>query len=157
MQALLIVLNELKALNAQTNLNRALYTTEFKSSLKTLCSDQGISILKAAAESAGLFIKPEIEPIRSLEEAEEEVKGLKKKNEQLEAIIKANSFINLANLAPQLGSLDEDASFTTEDTGIVSPLALPMRLPLTMPPPSPSVLDHEPPYTLEFVVALMAA
>ena len=163
MLAFCVVLNELKDLNTQANLNRALYTAEFKSSLKTLCSDQGISILKAAAESAGLFIKPDTMPIRSLEEAEEEVKSLKralkKKDEQLEALKKENSFVNLANLAPpQLGDLvlDEDASFTTEDTGMVSLLELPVPLPLPVPPPSPSVLDLEPPYSLDFVFALMA-
>ena len=161
MLAFRVVLNELKDLNTQANLNRALYTAEFKSSLKTLCSDQGISILKAAAESAGLFIKPDTMPIRSLEEAEEEVKSLKralkKKDEQLEAIIKVNSFVNLANLPlMQLGDLDEDASFTTEDTGMVSPLALPVPLPQPVPPPSPSIVDLEPPYSLDFVFALMA-
>ena len=161
MPAFLIVLNELKTLDAQANLNRGLYTIEFKSSIKILLSDQGISILKAAAESAGLFIKPNAQPIRSLEEAEEEVKSLKralkKKDEQLEAIIKVNSFVNLANLPlMQLGDLDEDASFTTEDTGMVSLLELPVPLPLPVPPPSPSVLDLEPPYSLDFVFALMA-
>ena len=159
MPAFLIVLNELKTLDAQANLNRGLYTIEFKSSIKILLSDQGISILKAAAESAGLFIKPNAQPIRSLEEAEEEVKSLKRalkkkdeqlkeKHAQLEAIEKANSFINLANLAHQLGDSDEDASFTTEDTGMVSPLALPMPLPLLVHPPSwPSILDPGPAYT----------
>jgi len=161
MLAFLVVLKELKTLNTQANLNRALYTAEFKTSLKTLCSDQGISILKAAAESAGLFIKPDTKPIRSLEEADEEIKSLKralkKKDEQLEAIIKANSFVNLANLPlMQLGDLDEDASFTTEDTGMVSPLALPVPLPQPVPPPSPSIVDLEPPYSLDFVFALMA-
>lgn len=149
MPAFRIVLQELTTLNAQANLNRAQYTIEFKSSVQTLLSDQGIFILKAAAESANLFIKPNAQPIRSREEAEEEVKSLKRalkkkdeqlkeKDEHLKAIVKANSFMNLANL--QLGDPDEDASFTTEDTGMVSPLALPMPLPL-LPWPASTGLD----------------
>jgi len=124
MQAFRIVLNELKALNAQVNLNRAAYSDEFKSSIKILCSDQGISILKAAAESAGLLIKPITKPNRTLEEAlEEEVKSLKHT---------LSLYVNLANLPPLslplLSSLiDEDASFTTEDTG------------MPLPQPSPSI------------------
>jgi hypothetical protein len=122
MQAFRIVLNELKALNAQVNLNRAAYSDEFKSSIKILCSDQGISILKAAAESAGLLIKPITQPNREVA-LEEEVKSLKHT---------LSLYVNLANLPPLslplLSSLiDEDASFTTEDTG------------MPLPQPSPSI------------------
>ena len=122
MQAFRIVLNELKALNAQVNLNRAAYSDEFKSSIKILCSDQGISILKAAAESAGLLIKPITQPNREVA-LEEEVKSLKHT---------LSLYVNLANLPPLslplLSSLiDEDASFTTEGTG------------MPLPQPSPSI------------------
>jgi hypothetical protein len=62
--------DELQSLNAQSNINRAPYTGEFKASLLWLCTDAGVSFLKSAAESAGLFIEEEFAAaVASLETA----------------------------------------------------------------------------------------
>jgi hypothetical protein len=47
--------NHLQYLNNQPYIKRALYPDEFKTSLMWMCSEPGISILKRAAEPAGLF------------------------------------------------------------------------------------------------------
>ena len=86
--------NHLQYLNNQTNMKRALYPDNFKTSLMWMCNEPGASLLKGAAESAGLFNKPN------------------KEKEELESDLEA-SFAQGVNF---MVDLDEDGSVTTEDT-----------------------------------------
>ena len=97
------VYNNLQSLNNQPNIKRALYPADFKTSLMWVCNEPGVSILKGAAESAGLFDKPD------------------KEKEELESYLEAA----FAQGAPTVfGGFDfmidldelEGGSVTTEDT-----------------------------------------
>ena len=109
---------ELESLNSKS-INRAPYTEEFKASLRTLClcSNESISPLTSAAESAGLFTKPNTKPVRSLEEAEEKIKSLEcallnpKNDERFQAAVKQEAAKEVAKQLAMLAPLTVDASF----------------------------------------------
>eukprot|EP00964_Phaeocystis_antarctica_P053487 scaffold31391_cov64-Phaeocystis_antarctica.AAC.4 len=75
--------DELQYLNAQSNLNRAPYTSEFKASLQWLCTDAGISFLKSA--ELRLFIEEEF-AARPLLASDETDESLSVTTEQTEAL-----------------------------------------------------------------------